>query len=454
MSNKDRQLGMHLPITRRDFVNGVGIALTGTMFASANAASSPTGAGPATLGAGAGAGGAADTLTGAAPPLDPYPPRRTGIRGSHSGSFEVAHQVRDTHTWDLNSAIDSNESYDLVIVGGGISGLSAAHFFLKRMGGNARVLVLDNHDDFGGHAKRNEFEYNGRLMALNGGTLNIESPLRYNAPAQELLRDLGIDLPRYVAANAKNHTLYESLGLREAYFFDRETWGRDRLLVGSPEDGGGFPANFLGQSPLTEAAKRDLRRLYDPHQPDYLAGASDADKKLQLARLSYRDYLLKVAKVDPSLLWFFARAPEGWYCAGPDAVPALFAWNDGLPGFDGLGLQPPPQGTLEDLPGGQHGRQRMDGGGGEIHFPDGNATVARLLVRSLIPGAIPGSTMEDVGAARVDYSLLDRDNQLARIRLNSTVVQVEHDGDPARAREVKLAYVRAGRLIACGDAPA
>jgi spermidine dehydrogenase len=367
------------------------------------------------------------------------------MRGSHPGSFEVAHQLRDARAWDLGAAIDSNESYDLVVVGGGISGLSAAHFFLKRMGGNARVLVLDNHDDFGGHAKRNEFEYNGRLMALNGGTLNIESPLRYNAPAQELLRDLGIDLPRYVAANAKNHTLYDSLGLHEAYFFDRETWGHDRLLVGAPGEGSGFTAKFLGQSPLTEAAKRDLQRLYDPHQPDYLAGASEADKKLQLARMSYRDYLLKFAKVDPSLLWFFARATEGWYCAGPDAVPALFAWNDGLPGFDGLGLQPPPQGTLEDLPGGQHGRQRMDGGGGEIHFPDGNATVARLLVRSLIPGAIPGSTMEDVGAARVDYSLLDRENQQARIRLNSTVVQVEHDGDPAQARGVKLAYVRDGK---------
>ena len=425
MSNKDRQLGMHLAITRRDFVNGVGIALTGAMFAGHSAW--------------------AAAASGPAAPLDPYPPRRTGMRGSHPGSFEVAHQMRDARAWDLGSAIDSNESYDLVVVGGGISGLSAAHFFLKRMGGNARVLVLDNHDDFGGHAKRNEFEYNGRLMALNGGTLNIESPLRYNAPAQELLRDLGIDLPRYVAANAKNRTLYDSLGLREAYFFDRETWGHDRLLVGSPGEGSGFTAKFLGQSPLTEAAKRDLQRLYDPQQPDYLAGSSDADKKLQLARMSYHDYLLKVAKVDASLLWFFARATEGWYCAGPDAVPALFAWNDGLPGFDGLGLQPPPQGTLEDLPGGQHGRQRMDGGGGEIHFPDGNATVARLLVRSLIPDAIPGSTMDDVGAARVDYSWLDRENQRARIRLNSTVVQVEHDGDPAQAREVKLAYVRDGK---------
>jgi spermidine dehydrogenase len=410
---------MHRPITRRDFVNGVGIALTGARFARVSAAQAAL--------------------------LDSYPPRRTGMRGSHPGAFEVAHQVRDTHTWDLGTAIDSKESYDLVVVGGGLSGLSAAHFFLKRMGGNARVLVLDNHDDFGGHAKRNEFEYKGRLLALNGGTLNIESPLRYNAPALEILRDIGIDLPRYEAANATNRKLYESLGLQEGYFFDRETWGRDRLLPGAAQDDVGFTAKFLASSPLNDAAKRDIQRLYDPHQPDYLPGLGDAAKKLQLARMSYRDYLLKVAKVDSSVLWFFARVTEGWYCAGPDAVPALFAWNDGLPGFAGLGLLPPPQGTLEDLPGGQHGRQRMEGGGGEIHFPDGNATVARLLVRSLIPAAVPGSTMEDVGAARIDYSLLDRDNQAARIRLNSTVVHAEHDGDPLRASQVKLAYVRDGK---------
>jgi spermidine dehydrogenase len=416
---------MHCPITRRDFVNGVGIALTGAILTGGSAVARAASRG--------------------APALDPYPPRRTGMRGSHPGAFEVAHQVRDTHTWDLGTATDSKESYDLVVVGAGLSGLSAAHFFLKRMGGNARVLVLDNHDDFGGHAKRNEFEYNGRLLALNGGTLNIESPLRYNAPALEILRDIGIDLPRYQAANAANHKLYESLGLREGYFFDRETWGRDRLLAGAAEDNVGFTTQFLANSPLTDAAKRDIQRLYDPRQPDYLQGLDDAEKKLQLARMSYRDYLLKVAKVDPSVLWFFARATEGWYCVGPDAVPALFAWNDGLPGFAGLGLQPPPQGTLEDLPGGQHGRQRMEGSGGEIHFPDGNATLARLLARSLIPAAVPGSTMEDVGAARVDYSALDKDGQSARIRLNSTVVHVEHDGDPAKAGRVKLAYVRDGK---------
>src|SRR5439155_26916309 len=104
-----------------------------------------------------------------------------------------------------------------------------------------------------------------------------------------------------------------------------------------------------------------------------------------------------------------------------------------------------PNGVLADLPGGQHGRQNGPGGGGAIHFPDGNATIARLLVRWLIPDAVPGTTMEDVGAAHVNYAWLDRPNQPARIRLNSTVVNVRHDGGASRAPETVVSYVRGGK---------
>ena len=166
---------------------------------------------------------------------------------------------------------------------------------------------------------------------------------------------------------------------------------------------------------------------------------------MHLARTSYRDYLLESARVDPNLLWFFVPMTQGWYCVGPDAVPALFAWNDGLPGFNGLGLEPTPDGVLADLPGGQHGRQRAAGGGGEIHFPDGNATIARLLVRTLVPDAVPGRTMEDVGAAHVDYSELDRPDRAVRIRLRSTAVHVAHVGTRTLADTVAVHYVRDGR---------
>ena len=159
----DKELGMHRHISRRDFINGVALPLGGAMLL-------PTWTG---------------VLAQPSPPANSYyPPTELGLRGSHAGSFEVGHQLRDLRGWDLSSASDSGEEYDLVIVGGGISGLAAAYFFIDQAGRDAKVLILDNHDDFGGHAKRNEFQYGGRLRALDGRTLNIESPERYNAPSK------------------------------------------------------------------------------------------------------------------------------------------------------------------------------------------------------------------------------------------------------------------------------
>ncbi len=84
-----------------------------------------------------------------------YPPALTGLRGSHPGSFEVAHRVgREGKSFDI-SGLAVEESFDLVVVGGGISGLAAAWFYREAWGPGARILILDNHDDFGGHAKRN-----------------------------------------------------------------------------------------------------------------------------------------------------------------------------------------------------------------------------------------------------------------------------------------------------------
>jgi spermidine dehydrogenase len=425
----DRDLGMSRNISRRDFVNGISVGTAGAALLRQRAMAQEF-----------------------APEQSPdyYPPARTGMRGDHPGSFEVAHQLRDTHQVDLSSVAHTNESYDLVVVGGGISGLGAAYYFLTNAGRGARVLILDNHDDFGGHAKRNEFRYNGRLLAINGGTLNIEAPQRYNEAAKSLLFNIGIDLDRFQTENATNHNLYRSLGLGRAQFFDKETWGADRLVVRPPSDArlgflGQYTAEFLEKTPLSEQARKDMLRLFDPRQPDYLAGVSSSDKKYRLAKMSYQDFLLNVAKVDPQVLWFFRHFGEDVFCVGADATPALFAWQMDQPGFSGLQLDATPEGVLAELPGVQHGRQK-EGGGAAVHFPDGNATVARLLVRWLIPDAVPGKTMEEVGATRINYALLDRPSQLTRIRLNSTVLNVRHDGDPGNAREVVVSYSRGGKL--------
>ena len=140
---RDRALGMGAKITRRDFLNGV--ALT------AGAAVVP-GIIPPEMWAAA----AADLEPQDTPGY--YPPAKTGLRGSHPGAFETMHKVRDGAFWDdAPKPVDTGEAYDLVIVGGGISGLAAAHYFRKAAGDKARILILENHDDFGGHAKRNEF---------------------------------------------------------------------------------------------------------------------------------------------------------------------------------------------------------------------------------------------------------------------------------------------------------
>jgi len=427
VNDGDRVLGMHREISRRDFINGV--ALTAGSLALPFSALAQADAGTS---------------------IEHYPPSRLGLRGSHPGSFEAAHRLRDQHLIDTSSAARTGETYDLVVVGAGLSGLAAAHFFLKNAGSRASVLLLDNHDDFGGHAKRNELHVDGRTVVLNGGTLEIESPERYNRWAQQVLNDIGVDLDRYTTENAEISRLYELLGMRSGHFFDRQTFGRDKLVVaaaGGAQGESPYSADYVRNMPIKARARADLLRLFDPRQPDYLPGLSTAQKKERLARMSYRDYLLEVAKVDPQAYWFFSGLGRDVFCVGADAVPALFAWqmlgNRGG-GFDGLGLDPSADGLLADLPGGQHGRQKE--GERTVHFPDGNATLARLLVRKLIPAAIPGRTQEDIGAAQVDYSALDRAGNATRIRLSSTVLNVRHDGDPGAAREVIVNYDSAGKL--------
>ena len=161
----DDALGMGRDINRRDFVQG---SLVG-------------------IGAGIGALAAGPLFAADMPPLTPssYPPAKTGMRGAHPGSFENAHALRDGVLKE-DAVADTGEVYDLVIVGAGLSGLSAAHFYRKSVGPDAKILILDNHDDFGGHAKRNEFRVDGKFLAINGGTLNIESPQRYNQWARSM----------------------------------------------------------------------------------------------------------------------------------------------------------------------------------------------------------------------------------------------------------------------------
>ncbi len=381
-----------------------------------------------------------------------YPPALTGLRGSHDGSWEVAHSLRDGTFWAKAGAPrDTGETYDLVVVGAGLSGLSAAHFFREATWGGARVLLLDNHDDFGGHARRNEFTLGGRTFIGYGGTFAIDSPMTWSPVAKSLVRELGVDVSGW--EKAVDLDLYPSQGLTEGFFFDKETFGVDRLVrwpelsrtwetpkrtlrTAAPE--GPWRA-FLAAAPLSEAARRDLLRLYCG-SVDYMPGLSVEEKKSRLARMSYADFLSRVAGLHADVLPVLQSKAKSLFGLGMDAVPAQDAWGLELPGFQGLGLTPTagPGTNLDAVP--------YDHEPYFFHFPDGNATLARLLVRRLVPAAIPGSTAEDVVMARADYGRLDEAGSPVRMRLDSTVVRVRHLGEPARASEVEVAYVRGGRL--------
>jgi spermidine dehydrogenase len=446
VTKSDEQLGMGAPITRRDFVNGIAVTAAGAMLLPSMTLAQESVAPAETGKTGAQPGGQPGLETGFAD--EAYPPRRSGMRGSHPGSFEAAHQLRDNPREALASATSTGEEFDLIVVGAGMSGLSSAYFFVKNVGRDAKVLVLDNHDDFGGHAKRNEVVYNGKTLVINGGTLNIEAPTFYSEYAKGLLKDIGIDLTRYQKENEGNRQLYRSLGLKSAYFFDKETWGKDSLVIneGSGGEGRAITREFLDKTPLSEKAKADMLRLYDAKSaPDYFPELSDPDKRIKLAKMSYQDYLLNVVKVDMQVLWFFQHFGEGNFCVGADQTPALFAWEMGQPGFAGLKLAPLPDSVLDELPGTQHGRQKA-ARGGSVHFPDGNASIARLLVRWLIPDAVPGSTQEDLGTAQVKYDLLDRPNQCTRLRLGSTVLHARNEGAKGRETGVVLTYSKDGKL--------
>ena len=260
MDSDDGHLGMSSPITRRDFLNGVAVGTTGAMALPALAGQTDA--------------TAASAQAGVASSPNPayYPPALTGMRGSHTGSFEVMHAVRDRRSW-TDVATDTGERYDLVVVGGGISGLAAAYYFRAAVGPAASVLVLDNHDDFGGHAKRNEFTHDGRMLMLNGGTLNIEAPKQYSDVAMGLLRRIGIDIDRFETQTAHDRATYQRMGLRNAVFFPKEKFGEDRLVAGTP--GGSMAPGALERLPgQGAAAGRGARRHRPPpgRQPAGLHG--------------------------------------------------------------------------------------------------------------------------------------------------------------------------------------
>ncbi|WP_112193807.1 FAD/NAD(P)-binding protein [Pseudomonas sp. LG1E9] len=401
-----------MDITRRDFLNGVAITVAAGM--------TPL------------------QLLQAAPDGRYYPPALTGLRGSHVGSFEVAHQMGwEKKVFDTEK-LPITEDYDLVVVGGGLSGLSAAWFY-RETHPKAKILILENHDDFGGHAKRNEFQAGGRMIIGYGGSEALQSPNHlYSKEVNGLLKKLGVTIKRF--ETAFDRQFYPNLGLSRGVFFDKENFGEDKLVTGDPtpmvaDDIAPDQLHarsiheFINDFPLPAADRQALIDLHTAPK-DYLPGKTAEEKADYLAATSYRNFLLKDVGLSEGAVKYFQSRTNDFMALSIDAVAAADAYSVGFPGFAGMNLAPISEEAAAEM------EEPYI-----YHFPDGNASVARLLVRSLIPGVAPGHTMDDIVLATFDYARLDQPKAAVRLRLNSTAVSVRNvDGG------VHIGYSRGGQL--------
>ena len=391
---------MKKKITRRDFVNGTKVAIGATLLSPWITAC-----------------GVSNPYTFELP-KDYYPPALDGLRGSHDGSWETMHGRVMGKKWSI-STID--DEYDLVIVGGGISGLASAYFYLKD-NPVAKILILDNHDDFGGHAKRNEFKFGDEIRIGYGGTEAIDTPSGYSQEALDLIKDIGINLDKFY--DAFEQDLYSARGMGFSIVFDESNFGETKHVTGYGDKSW---KDFAAEAPLSDKARADFIRVHTA-KVDYMEGTPPDEKFKILSKTGYSSFLRDYVKVDEQVINIYQNWGMSFWCVDMEEVPttAVQYYDGGIPGVD------------ETLP-------IKEGRGVDpyiFHFPDGNASIARLLVRKMIPEAMPGNTMEDVVTVRADYSKLDRKDQNINIRLNSTAVNVINTED---GKNADITYVRDGQ---------
>ena len=449
----DAKLGMNSPISRRDILHGLGALSAGALASgplalfsgkvfSGNVFSGETPSGEAF------AKSDSNSLTeNTSSTKHVYPPSSTGMRGNHPGSFEVTHQLgrEKKRNWGPILKPDS-QLYDLVIVGAGISGLSAAHFYQKKHP-DARILILDNHDDFGGHAKRNEFKVGDHTLIGHGGSQTLQEPSDYSTVVKELLDDIGVEVKKF--DKAYDSTFYKRNKLGAGLHFNKEKWGVDRIV---PINIGPFTGYLpmapsalsikeaVAEMPISDGAKVEFQRLLELKE-DQISEIPVSDKKKYLKSITYKKFLSKHMNITEQHVFDVLQDVASDFGVGIDAVAAFQAMSyAGLPGGNACGLE-----DEEESEAYIH------------HFPDGNASIARLLVRKMIPDVADGNTMEDIVTAKFDYSALDPDNDqdndqdnfqnkaLVRLRLNSTVTSVQHQGEPNSAEKITVTYIKNGQ---------
>jgi spermidine dehydrogenase len=413
LSNEDRRLGLDRSITRKDFLGATLLGVGSTLLGAPSPAAwldrvVRTGRAPV------------------AAPQDPW----TGYGGvgdyaASNGNtmpvLEAAHRLRDgAHADIAASAVDTGEMYDLVVVGGGISGLTAAWAFARERGGRGRCLVLENHPIFGGEAKQNEFEVDGvRLVAPQGSNQFGAPRAGSESLANEVWTDL--DLPRSFEY-ADLDPAVEPLRIPLDNYAHMEGVSETQVDVGYFFDGAGWIRNIwedqLARAPFDDAVKRDLLHWRTTGPPE-----SSQEFRRSLDALSYGAYIERTMGLRPEVTRMAAPVIGLINGASPDAVSAAAAAQIGMPGVS---------------------RPRSGRGSLPQSFPGGNATLARHMVKRLVPAAIGGTASFDgVFDGRVDFAALDRAGQPTRIRVGATVLHVAHENG---GRSVVVHYERDGRV--------
>ena len=425
----DRALGLERSITRRDFLNASLLASGGLLL---------TGASPASLLAEkqgdddwTGYGGVGDYAN---------------SNGNTTAVLEAGHQIRD-RAFDRfpSNAIDTGELYDCVVVGGGISGLAAALIFQRQAGKNKTCLVLDNHPIFGGEAKRNEFLVDGHKLVAHQGSAFFPVPYPRSFIAR-FYESIGLDKPRLdyqkwdgsAPEMPLSRTPYLSGGATSAFYFGAKFGQQQGLWLVDPW------GKKLQGAPISSQARAELLRyqglsaeppdsqqaspqnLNSPQNlktrsPEY---PGDAISR-QLDKITLEDHLVQKHNISRETIRTFLSPVEGGgYGLGPDALSGYTAYAADM----------------------LHPLDITDETGDQM-FPDGNSGFARLITKSLIPDSIAGPhSVETVCRNPVNFAALDRAGAPARIRLDSTAVWVQHDGDHKKAEFVNVIYTRDGKV--------
>ncbi|MDE0755559.1 MAG: FAD-dependent oxidoreductase, partial [Woeseiaceae bacterium] len=416
-------------LTRRDFING-SLMMAGTSMLPVN--------------------GSSQAVMAALEPSY-YPPSLNGLRGSHPGSNDAAHARVWAKQSNWGPTSNLREVYDLVVVGGGISGLAAAYFYQQEHGRDKKILILDNHDDFGGHAKRNEHDVDGNILIGEGGSETIEQTGALSEIVLNLLKDLGLDLNRFQMTYDSN--FFKKHGLGAATYFNQRVFGEDKVVR---HPFGGYPGfmegllrstlsyeNAVEQAPLSKSGKQQLLRVLQSNPKTLNIPKSQWQEYVQTH--TYFNYLKNTLGVDDPRVLRMARHSVVDYGGTPDVMTMQEALESSALGMDAVAWN-------EALEGGDAPVDYIDKGDGTYaskdpfihHFPDGNATIARMLVKKMVPEVGPGENVEEIVLSKFNYDKLDLAKNNVRIRLSSTVVNVKHLGNPLDSDAVMVNYIQGG----------